>query len=152
MPAPHHSVFYRPDALPATPTNSVKALKARVYKGQSNQCSRQVQLYPVFVEKLEFDVEHLAQLIKLELVLLECLLSLHTTLLRLRVNPECIVLHSVTDIPQQVIIIIMTIIIFKLPREYIYRESKNDNNNNIIIINVFPTPFHGSYRNTMATE
>ena len=91
------------------PTNSVKALKARVYKGQSNQCSRQVQLYPVFVEKLEFDVEHLAQLIKLELVLLERLLSLHTTLPRLRVNPECIVLHSVTDIPQQVIIIIMTI-------------------------------------------
>jgi len=29
MPAPHHSVFYRPDALPAT-TNSVKALKAKV--------------------------------------------------------------------------------------------------------------------------
>jgi len=30
MPAPHHSVFYRPDALPATATNSVKALKAQV--------------------------------------------------------------------------------------------------------------------------
>ena len=28
MPAPHHSVFYRPDALPAAQTNSVKALKA----------------------------------------------------------------------------------------------------------------------------
>ena len=28
-PAPHHSVFYRLDALPATqPTNSIKALKA----------------------------------------------------------------------------------------------------------------------------
>jgi len=27
MPAPHHSVFYRPDALPATQTNSVKTLK-----------------------------------------------------------------------------------------------------------------------------
>ena len=26
-PAPHHSVFYRSDALPATRTNSVKALK-----------------------------------------------------------------------------------------------------------------------------
>jgi len=31
MPALHHSVFYRPDALPACrPTNSVKALKAKV--------------------------------------------------------------------------------------------------------------------------
>jgi len=28
MPAPHHSVFYRLDALPAAKTNSVKALKA----------------------------------------------------------------------------------------------------------------------------
>jgi len=28
MPTPHHSVFYRPDALPAAQTNSVKALKA----------------------------------------------------------------------------------------------------------------------------
>ena len=30
-PAPHHSGFYRPDALPAGPTNSVKALKAKIY-------------------------------------------------------------------------------------------------------------------------
>jgi len=29
-PASHHSVFYRPDALPAAQTNSVKALKAEV--------------------------------------------------------------------------------------------------------------------------
>jgi len=28
MPAPHHSDFYRPDALPAAQPNSVKALKA----------------------------------------------------------------------------------------------------------------------------
>jgi len=28
MPAPHHSVFYKPDALP-DPTNSIKALKAQ---------------------------------------------------------------------------------------------------------------------------
>ena len=27
-PAPHRSVFYRPDALPAAPKNSIKALKA----------------------------------------------------------------------------------------------------------------------------
>ena len=27
-PAPHHSVFYKPDALPAAKTNSVRALKA----------------------------------------------------------------------------------------------------------------------------
>ena len=31
MPAPHQSVFYRPDALPATHTNSVKALKAKIH-------------------------------------------------------------------------------------------------------------------------
>ena len=32
-PAPHHSVFYRPDALPAAePTNTVKALKALTVK------------------------------------------------------------------------------------------------------------------------
>jgi len=31
MPAPHHSPFYRPGALPAT-TNSVKALKAKTLK------------------------------------------------------------------------------------------------------------------------
>jgi len=29
MPAPHHSVFYRPDALPAAQPTSVKALKAQ---------------------------------------------------------------------------------------------------------------------------
>jgi len=28
-PAPHHSVFYRPDAPSCCPTNSVKALKAK---------------------------------------------------------------------------------------------------------------------------
>jgi len=28
MPAPHHSVFYRPDALLAAQNNTVKALKA----------------------------------------------------------------------------------------------------------------------------
>ena len=31
MPAPHHSVFYRPDALPAAQKNSIKALKALWY-------------------------------------------------------------------------------------------------------------------------
>ena len=36
MPAPHHSVFYRPDALPVTQKNSVKALKAH--------CSREKTL------------------------------------------------------------------------------------------------------------
>jgi len=30
MPASHHSVFNRPDALPAAQTNSVKALKAYI--------------------------------------------------------------------------------------------------------------------------
>jgi len=38
MPAPHHSVFYRPDAIPAV-TNSVKALKARKHVRKiSNIC------------------------------------------------------------------------------------------------------------------
>ena len=31
MPAPHHSVFYRPDASSCRPTNSVKALKAHAH-------------------------------------------------------------------------------------------------------------------------
>jgi len=32
MPAPHHSVFYRPDAILGAPTNSVKALVMSVLK------------------------------------------------------------------------------------------------------------------------
>jgi len=40
MPVPHHSVLYRPDALPASqPTDSVKALKAlKALKAHKNVC------------------------------------------------------------------------------------------------------------------
>jgi len=36
-PTPHHTIFYRPDALPATQTNSVKALKARDWYTRSHK-------------------------------------------------------------------------------------------------------------------
>jgi len=36
MPAPHHSVFYRPDAASYHPTNSVKALKAKALKPETS--------------------------------------------------------------------------------------------------------------------
>jgi len=36
MPAPHHSVFYRPDAASCRPTNSVKALKAKALKPETS--------------------------------------------------------------------------------------------------------------------
>jgi len=39
MPAPHHSVFYRPDALPAT-CNSVKAPKAHYFTVKCSKNSR----------------------------------------------------------------------------------------------------------------
>ena len=49
MPVPHHSVFYRPDVLPAAqPTVSVKALKALTSKDQEcpkiQECTKTVQL------------------------------------------------------------------------------------------------------------
>jgi len=37
MPAPHHSIFYRPDALPDVQTNSIKALKAKLYTTKYEQ-------------------------------------------------------------------------------------------------------------------
>jgi len=40
MPAPNHSVFYRPDALPAPPpTKSIKALKANVLRPTRHKIS-----------------------------------------------------------------------------------------------------------------
>jgi len=52
MPAPHHSVFHRPDALHAAPTNRVKALNAKKWRKNDkilaisahleNSCQRKV--------------------------------------------------------------------------------------------------------------
>jgi len=53
MPVPHHSVFYRSDALPAHPTNGVKALKAYyIYGGIKN--------YPICRNSMQIEVKILA--------------------------------------------------------------------------------------------
>jgi len=44
MPAPKHSVFYRPDVLPATKTNSIKALKAD-YSGKIRGQEQHIKLH-----------------------------------------------------------------------------------------------------------
>ena len=50
--------------------------------------------YPVFIEQLKFDVEHLTHLFKLGFMLLKCLLCFCTANFRLRVDTKCIVLDS----------------------------------------------------------